>query len=143
MKVVKIELYVQIRDDGEVVVMAIPHKIGEPTTASSKSTSTTTATTTATSKQSSSKQKSTTPTTTSQRPTRTRRQGESKRAFLIRRINELIQEKKGLREHLQKNDVNTDDLTNLTDKQLKRAISIALNYQPTQATQTENEDWMA
>lgn len=141
MKVVKIELYVQIRDDGEVVVMAIPHKIGEPTTASSRSTSTTTTstTTTTTSKQSSSKQKSTS-TATSRKPTRTRRQGESKRAFLIRRINELMQEKKGLREHLQKSDVNVDDLSSLTDKQLKRAISIALNYQP---TQTENEDWMA
>lgn len=77
-------------------------------------------------------------TTQTQSKRRVGRRGESRRQFLIRRITELIAQHPDLAIHLKQNNIDTTQLGMLTDKQLKRAMALSLNYvQPQSQVQTQ------
>lgn len=125
MKVIK-KIEILVLEGGEVLIYTTPATsvagVKREITSANPITKTSSKTTQATQRQLSSVKSSTSKTS---RKTATKKG----RSFLITRIRELIQKHgNNLISYLKQADVDVDNLENMTDKQIKRAIALALNY---------------
>ncbi|MEM5866960.1 MAG: hypothetical protein QXG39_03460 [Candidatus Aenigmatarchaeota archaeon] len=141
MKVIK-KVEILVLEDGEVLVFTTPATNIEGVKSNTLTPSGSSDTIKASSKSVKQIKQTPTPTSTS----RTGKKLVKKRSFLIARIRELIQKHgEGLASYLKQADVDIDNLENMTDKQIKRAIALALNYDSNPLgvnnnTNTEDED---
>ena len=137
-KRVKIELLIDIRDTGEVVVMAIPYPIEDFSIATSKDTKTT-----ATPSPSPKPLTQKTSTTLTQKKTSTTTPKRSKKEGMIQSIRDMIQKNPGLAKFLLDNAVDLTNLEKLTERQLNRAYALSKDYlqrnPPTTTTETTSE----
>lgn len=135
MKVIK-KVEILVLEGGEVLVFTTPATSIE---GGVKSNTSTPSGSSATTKASSKHAKQTPMPKTGKKPVK-------KRSFLITRIRELVQKHgEGLINYLKQADVDIDNLEDMTDKQIKRAIALALNYDSNPLgvnnnTNTEDED---
>lgn len=127
MKRVDVTLTIIINDDGTVAITAVPQVKTEtqPALTENKTTQVTAQPKT-TAKNQSSKRTS-------------KKEGESHKDFLIRRIKEIMNENPVVAGYLISNDVNISSLDKLSEKQLKRALALALNYSSQKSQKGKNE----
>jgi predicted ATPase len=124
---IKIELLIEIKENGEVI-LTIPHPIGKISIGSPKSTQLTQISTQS-------------PTTTSgSQKVSSKKSIKSKKAGMIDKIRALIQQNPELGKFLLNNEVDLENLENLTERQLNRAYALAMDYLKKQKpTESEKE----
>jgi hypothetical protein len=112
---IKIELIIEVKDNGEVI-LTIPHQIGKISISSPKPTPST-----QTPIQSS---------TTISTPQKVspKKSAKSKKTGMIDKIRSLIQQNPELGKFLLNNEVDLENLENLSERQLNRAYALAMDY---------------